>query len=159
MARIEITPPSASLNIGEQEDFSAAGYDQGNNEVTITPTWTATGGTITPTGAYTAGSIPGIFYVKAEDGGVATQIWIGVFQSNLPLIAVGPGVYESEWATWNTETGFRYTLQRTTGLKPPVDWQDVPGHTDITVDETQHTYTPPEGATTAFYRLVIREEP
>ncbi len=64
LVSIEISPSNASLNVGQQRDFTATGKDQYGNTVTIThPTWTTTGGgTLTPSGntctytATTAGS-------------------------------------------------------------------------------------------------------
>jgi len=63
---ISITPTSADLKTGEQFTFVAQGWVQGSNTpVTPSVTWSATGGSVTQGGVYTAGSTAGTFYVKA----------------------------------------------------------------------------------------------
>ncbi|HEC76957.1 MAG TPA: hypothetical protein ENI33_06855 [Thermoplasmatales archaeon] len=65
LARIEITPPEVTLKVGEQQQFTAKGYDTDNNEVSISPIWSTTGGTITSNGLYTS-TTPGDFTVTAS---------------------------------------------------------------------------------------------
>lgn len=61
---VTISPTSATLNRGERMTFSATATRCGKS----TPvTWTATGGTITDMGEYTAGSTPGSYSVTATE--------------------------------------------------------------------------------------------
>lgn len=58
---LEVTPASATLQVGGTQTFSATVTGTQNQAVT----WTATGGTIDALGNYTAGSTPGDFVVTA----------------------------------------------------------------------------------------------
>src|SRR5207244_1427420 len=56
LARITVTPPFAAIALGSSQTFTATGFDTLNNEVSITPTWSAStsagcgsSGTCTPT--------------------------------------------------------------------------------------------------------------
>ncbi|MEW6200562.1 MAG: PKD domain-containing protein, partial [bacterium] len=55
-----ISPAAATLLPGETKQFTAVSYDENDNELDITPTWTVTGniGTVTEAGLFTA-SAPG----------------------------------------------------------------------------------------------------
>jgi hypothetical protein len=67
LAQVDITPDSVSLNAASQQAFAAAGTDQYlNNIPDLVFTWSATGGSITQQGLYTAGNTPGSFDVTAE---------------------------------------------------------------------------------------------
>jgi len=63
--RIDVTPSSVTLEVGQNQLFDAKGYDQQGNEVAITPNWSATGGTIDQTGEYTP-TMAGEFTVTAS---------------------------------------------------------------------------------------------
>jgi hypothetical protein len=66
LSRIAVSPTEVSLNFGEQQQFATAGFDIFNNEVSFSPTWSTTGGTINETGLYT-GTEAGTFIVTATD--------------------------------------------------------------------------------------------
>jgi hypothetical protein len=59
---VALAPLDVTLDTGEVETFTAKAYGFTDSRVT----WTATGGTITSTGRYTAGSTPGIYQVVAR---------------------------------------------------------------------------------------------
>jgi len=66
LSRIDITPSYPStIHVGETILFTAKGYDQNGDEVPITPIWSASGGTITQGGEYTADTV-GDFIVTAS---------------------------------------------------------------------------------------------
>jgi hypothetical protein len=59
LAKITVTPSSATVTIGVPQQFSAAGFDASGNSVTITPTWSVASGTpgtgtISSSGLYSA---------------------------------------------------------------------------------------------------------
>jgi hypothetical protein len=58
---VTVLPSSATVVAGAQQQFSATVFNATNTSVT----WIATGGTISSTGAYTAGGTPGTFSVTA----------------------------------------------------------------------------------------------
>jgi len=51
---IVVEPAEVTLGAGETQQFTATGYDQYGDPLDFAPTWTATGGDITPEGLYTA---------------------------------------------------------------------------------------------------------
>jgi hypothetical protein len=67
--QVSIQPGSASLAVGAQQQFSATVVGTTNSSVS----WTASGGTITPAGMYTAGSSTGSFQVTAISAADSSQ--------------------------------------------------------------------------------------
>jgi len=67
--KVSIQPSSASVTVGAQQQFSATVIGATNTAVT----WTATGGTISLAGVYTAGSNTGSFQVMATSVADATK--------------------------------------------------------------------------------------
>jgi len=67
--QVSIQPGSASVAVGEQQQFSATVTGTTNTSVN----WTASGGTITPAGMYTAGSNTGSFHVTATSAADSSQ--------------------------------------------------------------------------------------
>ncbi len=70
---ITVTPPNAWLEQGAALAFSATAVDQFAHAIAGTPavTWSATGGTITSNGLFTAGGTAGTFAVTASGAGGA----------------------------------------------------------------------------------------
>jgi hypothetical protein len=77
LTRITINCPTAPLNPGEAYQFTAIGWDQYNNQMAITPSWSTTGGTISSSGLFTA-SNPGTFSVSAQSGIITTSCVVSV---------------------------------------------------------------------------------
>lgn len=63
---IVMTPASASLQAGANQQFAAAAKMSDGTSSTASVTWTATGGTVTAAGLYTAGTTAGTFRVIAK---------------------------------------------------------------------------------------------
>lgn len=93
LASIVVTP-DATLAIGGTQQFVATGRDAANNVVTITPTWSvvAGGGTISPTGLFTAGNTTGTFTatVRAASGALSGTANVTVTAGVLATITVTP---------------------------------------------------------------------
>ena len=68
LVAIEVTPPTASVQAGGTAQFSAIGRMSDSSTSSVTVTWTATGGTITAAGSFTAGSTAGTYTVTATSG-------------------------------------------------------------------------------------------
>ncbi len=62
---IQIVPEKVTLEPGQQQSFTAFGYDENDDEVSFQNEWRATGGTITSDGVFTAGNGLGIYSVTA----------------------------------------------------------------------------------------------
>ncbi|HET7439902.1 MAG TPA: Ig-like domain-containing protein, partial [Terriglobales bacterium] len=91
---ITVSPSSVTLSPGATQQFTAA------DKAGLAVTWSATGGTITSTGLYTAGSTAGTFTVTALDGdankGTATVTISG---------SGGGGLNYVTWKNDNFRTG------------------------------------------------------
>ena len=68
LTQVVLTPPSASLQTGATQSFSVSGVWSDSTTTPPAVTYTATGGTITAAGLYTAGSTAGTYRV------IATQL-------------------------------------------------------------------------------------
>jgi hypothetical protein len=66
---VTLTPTTVSLAAGGTQQFAASGKMSDGSTAPITATFVATGGTISSTGFYTAGSTPGTFRVIATQSG------------------------------------------------------------------------------------------
>lgn len=82
VATIVVTPATATLAGGAQQQFTATGRDAAGNTVTLTPIWSvvAGGGTIDAVGRFTAGSAPGTFTntVVATSGSISGRASVTV---------------------------------------------------------------------------------
>ncbi|RYG86743.1 hypothetical protein EON77_03275, partial [bacterium] len=58
---VSLTPPNATVVIGATQQFTATATGFSNSAVT----WTASGGTVSSTGLYTAPTVPGAYVVRA----------------------------------------------------------------------------------------------
>ena len=91
---IELTPASATLQAGAAQQFTATGHFSDGSSAPATVTWTASGGTISSTGLYTAGSASGNFQVVAtEQGGSiskAAAVTVTAAPPVLTSISVAP---------------------------------------------------------------------
>jgi hypothetical protein len=67
VARVDLTPTSASVKPGATQQFTATGKAADGSGVAITPLYSATGGTVSRAGLFTAGSTAGTYAVIARD--------------------------------------------------------------------------------------------
>lgn len=71
IARLDITPSAVPLAAGTKQQFTAVALMGDGTRTYPTVTWTATGGSITATGLFTAAGTPGGYTVTARIGGGA----------------------------------------------------------------------------------------
>ena len=67
VVRLAVTPDSVTLSAGAKKTFSVTGYQSDGTAVTVGVTWSATGGTVDPSGVYTADSTGGAYHVIATN--------------------------------------------------------------------------------------------
>jgi beta-glucanase (GH16 family) len=95
LSRISIVPDTIIVPLGASQQFTAKGFDQYNTQVPLTGTitWTSAGSqnSITQTGLFTAGNIPGSFLVGASSGGVT-----GTLDLELGYTCTVNNLYEAE---------------------------------------------------------------
>ncbi len=93
LARITVTPNATLAPTGTQQ-LVATGYDADGKVVSISPTWSvaASGGTISQSGVFTAGSAMGVFAntAVASVGGVSGSATITVTAGPLAFITLTP---------------------------------------------------------------------
>jgi hypothetical protein len=95
LTTITISPGSVSLNPSATQQFVARGYDQSGNLLNPQPgmTWSATGGSMSSSGLYTAGSTSGNYSVTATSGGKSGSATVTINSAApvLTSITVSPG--------------------------------------------------------------------
>ncbi|OLD40215.1 MAG: hypothetical protein AUI57_00425, partial [Candidatus Rokubacteria bacterium 13_1_40CM_2_68_8] len=86
LAQIVVVPASTSVVTGGTQQFAAYGRRSAGDSVDLSVTWSATGGTISSSGLYTAGPTPGGYVVNASaDGLSGTAV---VTASSIPVDTV-----------------------------------------------------------------------
>ncbi len=80
LTTLVISPDTATLEAGQSQQFSVHGLDQFGRVMASTPsvTWTATGGTISTSGVFTAGQTAGAGTVTATSGSISSTVDITV---------------------------------------------------------------------------------
>jgi len=91
LARIDVTPPSATITADETAAYAANGYDAKANPVPVTPAWSAEQGTIDASGRYAPGPA-GTWEVRATDSGIAGIALVTVTPGAVVRLAVVPPV-------------------------------------------------------------------
>jgi len=100
---VSITPGSASLATGATQQFTASVTGSSNTAVT----WTATGGSVSAAGLYTAPSTAGTYTVKATsaaDTSKSASATVTVTASAAKQLILNSG-FESGTASWSGTTG------------------------------------------------------
>jgi len=104
LASVIISPASASLASGATQDFAAYGRDSNGDSVSVSVAFTATGGTVTSNGLYTAGSTGGAYRVIASSNGLADTATVTVLVSS-PGVTAGIGIPFGPAQLLNQSTG------------------------------------------------------
>jgi hypothetical protein len=145
---VNIDPSAAILNPGTQATFTATVTGSSN----ATVVWSATGGTVTQAGVYTAGSTPGTYQVKATSAAVPTKsasatvtIVGGDFYSTDFSGAVGP-----QWSHTTVTTspnGERYLGSFTNDIVR-LSLNAIPSHDTVRVELDLHIVGNMDGSNT-----------
>ena len=94
LASLAVTPNPVVLAVNATQQFTATGADFAGTAVTVAPTWSvvAGGGSISPTGLFTAGAAVGTFSstVKATSGALSAVATVTVIAGPLATITVTP---------------------------------------------------------------------
>jgi phosphodiesterase/alkaline phosphatase D-like protein len=134
--RVFVRPKNSNLNDGASERFSATVSGSTNPQVT----WTATGGSITGDGSYTAPLTPGRYEVTATslddtNASATASVEVSNSDSSPPLIGgvvVNAITSNSALVTWGTDepsdSQVDYGLTEAYGMSTPLDSLMVTGH-------------------------------
>jgi len=87
-ATVEVSPSTVELDPGEGQHFVATVKDQDGNVLPEAVTWSATGGTITSDGFYSAGDTAGSFVVNATSGSASGEAVVMIVEPTLPTVAL-----------------------------------------------------------------------
>jgi uncharacterized protein YjdB len=89
MTAMEVRPARVSLQPGGTQSFQAVALMSDGSEAAVTPTWSATGGTISGAGVYSAGPTEGSFRVVATyESAFADTAIVSVQQAIVPVATV-----------------------------------------------------------------------
>ena len=89
LVSLALTPATTSLNAGGSQQFALAGHYSDGSTAPVEAQYTASGGTITSAGLFTAGPLPGAYRViAASAGGLADTSEVAVAAP-----ATGPVIY------------------------------------------------------------------
>jgi hypothetical protein len=92
LARVELSPASTSVPVGGSQQFTALGKSSDGTTVPIAPRFSATGGTISSSGVYSAGNTAGTYRVIAADSasGKADTSAVTITSATLQAVALTP---------------------------------------------------------------------
>jgi hypothetical protein len=123
LTTIAVSPTSASVAAGGSQQFAARGNDQFGQPMSIQPSfaWAATGGTVSQSGLFTAGSTTGgPFTVTAAAGGVSGSATVTV------TAATGDFSISASPATQTIKRGgvatYAVSVARVSGFSGSVSW-------------------------------------
>jgi len=89
LVSIVVTPPTATITADDTQQYTATGHDAQGNAVPINPTWSASGGSVSLSGLYTA-TPTGTFTITATDGALSGTAQVIVTAGALASIVVTP---------------------------------------------------------------------
>src|SRR2546428_7839658 len=90
LAQVVAVPRSVALGTGGTQQFAAYGILNSGDSVAVSLTWSATGGTISSSGLYKAGSIPGGYVVSSSASGITGTAILAVSDISVASVAVSP---------------------------------------------------------------------
>src|SRR5437867_8952085 len=92
LAQVVVVPRSVSLGTGGTQQFAAYGRLSNGDSVAVNVTWSAQGGTISSSGLYTAGSLPGGYVVTATASGITGTAILAVTDLSVASVVVSPAL-------------------------------------------------------------------
>lgn len=103
---VEVTPASVSLPVGGIQQFSAVGQYGDGTSAEVLVTWSATGGTMSPSGLYTAGGTTGTYRVIAaiQEGAIADTSTVTVATTYVVEVSGVPAGQE-KWLLQDSGAG------------------------------------------------------
>jgi hypothetical protein len=112
LAQVVLVPQSVSLLAGERAEFAAYGRTSAGDSVSVNATYTATGGTISNAGVYTAGPTAGSYRVIAGASGLADTSEVTIAPAAIDRVVLLPDVAASRGGA---ATRFTASLRNTLG--------------------------------------------
>jgi predicted nucleic acid-binding Zn-ribbon protein len=116
LQKIVISPKTVTVAVNSQQSFGTSGIYSDGTTKSLTATYVATGGTITVSGIFTAGSVSGTYTVIASSSGFVDTATVTV-----PAVVVG-GFTPNKPATWTnfTQLDFSQVAPGQTSVDAPI---------------------------------------
>src|ERR1041384_3782081 len=94
VTQVFVLPESLTINSGQSTQFAASGRDASGQTVPVSVRWSATGGTITSGGLFTADTVDGLFAVTATttSGSISGNSRVKVDHHRMTSIVLTPGL-------------------------------------------------------------------
>jgi hypothetical protein len=125
---VELTPASVALEFTQTRQFSAVGRLSDGTTTAVATTWTATGGTVSASGLYRAGSTAGSFRViAASANGLADTSAVAITAPTVTAISVTPATATLQSAATQQFTASATLSNGTTQSSPSVTWSATGG--------------------------------
>ncbi|MCK4581575.1 MAG: hypothetical protein KAU10_09490, partial [Dehalococcoidia bacterium] len=152
LGSIVVSPTNVNLEFGEQQQFTALGYDQNDEPMDppITPIWSTDGGTVTQSGQYTAPSSAGDYTVTAGTSGSSitgtANVHVTAPSQVLGSVVVSPASVDLEYGEQQQFSATGYD-QNGNPTDPPItpiwstDGGTVTQSGDYTAPDTTGDYT------------------
>jgi hypothetical protein len=128
LVAVEVTPSATTIASGQVQAFTAVGRLSDNSAVNVPVTWTATGGSVSGGGVFTAGNTPGAFLVIATEiggAGLADTAAVTIVPA-LVAIEVSPSSVRLTWTKTQQFTAIGRLSDGST-LAVPVVWSTSGG--------------------------------
>lgn len=153
-----ISPTTATIAVGATQPFTIVATDNNGDVVTITPSWSVTGGgSITQTGLFTAGQQPGTSTISALCSGITVTATVTVTGGPLASIVVtpNPGTMPINTSLTYTASG-RDAFNNTVAITGTVTWSVVAGGGTIPAGTTGLTAPFTAGPTAGTFTNTVR---
>jgi hypothetical protein len=147
LAKLIVRPEHVMLKIGEQASFSCAAVDQYGEPFSVpTVAWTATGGTVTASGFFTAGQTGGLHTVRTEAAGQEALAEVRITTKDEPsppppphgvqIIRWRGAVPTQKWMNFYTKVLTRFAstpgLKLEVSFEVPIEREQAPGKIEET---------------------------
>lgn len=152
LTQLVLNPSAVTLAAGETASFTVAGSWSDGSSATPSVVWSATGGTVSPSGEYTAGAVPGTYRVIArhQGGTLADTSTVTVTAARLVSLTLTPAT--ASVASGGTRQFSVAALWSDGSVAvPPLSWQAGGGSVNAT-----GLYT--AGPAPGTYRLIVRDQ-
>ncbi|RED94385.1 glycosyl hydrolase [Marinoscillum furvescens] len=138
LASISVSPSAATISQHQTQQYTAQGFDQNGDPMSINPTWSTTGGAIDAQGHYTP-SATGNFTITATADGVSGSTNLTVTSGSTSAYPI-PGQLEAE--AYTSMSGIQTETSTDTGGGENVGWIDQGDWLTYEVDVAESgTYT------------------
>jgi hypothetical protein len=108
LTNVYVTPASASVGAGATQAFKAYGRNSAGDSVPVTVTFTATGGSVTSSGLYTAGTTGGTFRLIAKESTTGAADTSAVTVVAASGVSTAVGIPFGPFGLWSSYTSVKW---------------------------------------------------